>query len=116
VVANFDDDNIARRRLLKTPRGPENVCSTPAFMSTTPFNFAAGAMFGMWVGTAVMLAGCVIGSLFNFLLARYFARDWAKRKMEQSGALTGLHFDILTYRSTNIRTSSLKLLEKKEAG
>mmetsp|Transcript_22593 Transcript_22593/g.49491 ORF Transcript_22593/g.49491 Transcript_22593/m.49491 type:complete len:239 (-) Transcript_22593:519-1235(-) len=64
--------------------------STPAFMSTTPFNFAAGAMFGIWIGTVVMLAGCVIGSLFNFLIARYLARDWAKRKTEQSEMLSAL--------------------------
>lgn len=40
---------------------------------------AAGAMFGSWVGVAVVAAGATLGAASAFALARWFARDAVER-------------------------------------
>lgn len=53
------------------------------FCPGTPFNLAAGFLFGIWIGIGVAMAGCMLGAGFAFLLGRTIARDWIKGKMEQ---------------------------------
>jgi len=53
------------------------------FCPGTPFNLAAGFLFGIWIGIGVAMAGCMFGAGFAFLLGRTIARDWIKSKMEQ---------------------------------
>lgn len=38
-------------------------------ISTTPLNWAVGGLFGVALGAAVMLLGCLIGSIVNFVRA-----------------------------------------------
>ena len=66
------------------------VLTVSAFMTTTPLNFAAGAIFGILPGAIIFNAGCAIGSLINFLLGRFFLRSWARRKLEESPTLKAL--------------------------
>jgi uncharacterized membrane protein YdjX (TVP38/TMEM64 family) len=54
------------------------------FFPVVPFVLLAGAnviVFGLWYGFILSWAFAVLGAIFNFLLARYAARDWAERKM-----------------------------------
>jgi uncharacterized membrane protein YdjX (TVP38/TMEM64 family) len=44
-------------------------------------NAAAGAIWGIATGTAVVSIGRVLGSTATFLLARYFTRRWQERRM-----------------------------------
>lgn len=44
------------------------------FCPGTPFNLAAGFLFGLWIGTGVALGGCVLGALIAFLLGRTIFR------------------------------------------
>jgi len=53
------------------------------FCPGTPFNLAAGFLFGMGLGCCVSLGGCILGSCLAFLLGRTIARDWVKDKMEK---------------------------------
>jgi len=52
------------------------------FCPGTPFNMAAGFLYGIVLGCAVSLAGCILGSVIAFVLGRTIARDWVKAKME----------------------------------
>jgi len=53
------------------------------FCPGTPFNLAAGFLFGMGLGTGVAMGGCVLGALVAFLLGRTIFREWVKKKMEK---------------------------------
>eukprot|EP00051_Salpingoeca_urceolata_P014257 m.181126 g.181126 ORF g.181126 m.181126 type:complete len:323 (-) comp18032_c0_seq1:1625-2593(-) len=56
---------------------------TPLFLPTTPLNLCAGAVLGVWVGSLVAMAGCVLGALLNFGIARYSPLNaWAKDKLD----------------------------------
>jgi len=52
------------------------------FCPGTPFNLAAGYLFGIYIGTGVALGGCMMGAVVAFILGRTLARDWVKGKME----------------------------------
>eukprot|EP01114_Cavostelium_apophysatum_P019346 TRINITY_DN620_c0_g1_i1.p1 TRINITY_DN620_c0_g1~~TRINITY_DN620_c0_g1_i1.p1 ORF type:complete len:470 (-),score=78.47 TRINITY_DN620_c0_g1_i1:39-1448(-) len=52
------------------------------FCPGTPFNLAAGFLFGMWIGVGVAMAGCMLGAGGAFFLGRTLARDWVKSKMD----------------------------------
>jgi len=47
----------------------------------TPFNLAAGFLFGIWLGNLVSITGCIAGATFAFLIGRTLARDWAQQQM-----------------------------------
>eukprot|EP01091_Cochliopodium_minus_P006270 TRINITY_DN16152_c0_g1_i1.p1 TRINITY_DN16152_c0_g1~~TRINITY_DN16152_c0_g1_i1.p1 ORF type:complete len:296 (-),score=68.40 TRINITY_DN16152_c0_g1_i1:29-916(-) len=49
----------------------------------TPFNLAAGFLFGIWIGSLVTVIGCFLGGFFGFILGRYIIRSWAEKMMEQ---------------------------------
>jgi len=41
---------------------------------------AAGALFGLWGGFAVSLAGTLLAAAIGFVVARYLARGWVERR------------------------------------
>jgi len=47
----------------------------------TPFNLAAGFLFGIWLGSLVTVAGSDIGATLAFLIGRTLGRDWAQRQV-----------------------------------
>lgn len=57
------------------------------FFPTSFLTFAAGAVYGFWVGTLLVLAGNGLGSLLCLLLTRYLFRGWASRQLEKSKRL-----------------------------
>jgi uncharacterized membrane protein YdjX (TVP38/TMEM64 family) len=59
-------------------------------ISTTPLNWAVGGLFGIWMGAAIMLLGCVLGSIVNFVIGRYLAKGWATRQLESSPILKSI--------------------------
>jgi len=44
----------------------------------TPFNLAAGFLFGIWLGAAVTIIGCDLGATMAFILGRTLGKDWAQ--------------------------------------
>jgi uncharacterized membrane protein YdjX (TVP38/TMEM64 family) len=52
-----------------------------AILPLSPFAIAAGAIFGFWGGFIAITIGTNLGSVFNFLLARYIARDTISRRL-----------------------------------
>lgn len=53
------------------------MCMLPV----SPMGLAAGLFFGFWKGLGVLMFACAIGATVNFLLVRYFARDFVRRKL-----------------------------------
>jgi uncharacterized membrane protein YdjX (TVP38/TMEM64 family) len=51
----------------------------PGILLTT----AAGALYGVVIGTLIVSPASVLGATLAFVIARYFARDWVHRKLEQ---------------------------------
>jgi uncharacterized membrane protein YdjX (TVP38/TMEM64 family) len=49
------------------------------FIPASFLTFAAGAVWGFWGGTTLVLAGNSLGSLLCLLITRYLLRDWASR-------------------------------------
>jgi len=43
---------------------------TPLMLTTTPLNVGAGALYGVWLGTAATLVGAVAGAWLCFVIAR----------------------------------------------
>ena len=48
--------------------------------SVLSMSLAAGAIFGPWWGTLIVLAALTIGDSLGFLVARYLLRDWVQRR------------------------------------
>ncbi len=46
------------------------------FIPGSLLSIAAGAIYGFWGGSLLVLAGNGVGSLLNLLIARYFLHDW----------------------------------------
>lgn len=55
----------------------------------TIFIIAAGASFGIGAAPIILVAGC-LGSAVAFLLSRYVASDWFRRKLEQRPRLEAI--------------------------
>ena len=53
---------------------------TILFVPGAIFGLAGGALFGPLWGTALNLAGATLGATAAFLIARYLAADWVRRK------------------------------------
>jgi hypothetical protein len=52
------------------------------FCPGTPFNLAAGFMFGVWIGSIVAVLGCVAGSVIAFICGKTIARGKKIIKMK----------------------------------
>lgn len=50
----------------------------------TPFNLAAGYLFGIWLGAAVTIVGCDLGATLAFLLGRTLGKDWAQEQVAKN--------------------------------
>jgi uncharacterized membrane protein YdjX (TVP38/TMEM64 family) len=65
--------------------------ATPLFVTTTPLNIGAGAVYGVMRGSFVSLAGTTAGALFCFVATRFGpGREWARAKIAASKTLTAL--------------------------
>jgi uncharacterized membrane protein YdjX (TVP38/TMEM64 family)/rhodanese-related sulfurtransferase len=53
---------------------------TVLFVPGAIFGLAGGALFGPLWGTLLNLAGATLGATASFLIARYLAADWVRRK------------------------------------
>lgn len=53
------------------------------FLPGTPFNLAAGFLFGWLSGTCVALGGAMLGAAIAFVLGRTIAREWVKEKVSR---------------------------------
>jgi uncharacterized membrane protein YdjX (TVP38/TMEM64 family) len=56
------------------------LCFVPGSILT----LAAGAVYGFWEGTLLVLAGNGLGALLSLLITRYLLRDWAKKQFAKS--------------------------------
>lgn len=54
--------------------------ATVAFIPGSILTLAAGAIFGIVEGVALVFAGAVLGSTAAFVVGRYLARDWVERR------------------------------------
>ncbi len=46
------------------------ACTVSVFISTTPLNLAAAAVYGIVPSALLVCAGCTLGSMVNFSIAR----------------------------------------------
>ena len=56
---------------------------TVLFVPGAIFGLAGGALFGPFWGTLLNLAGATLGATASFLIARYLAADWVRRRAGQ---------------------------------
>lgn len=62
------------------------VLLMPAFLLT----LAAGFVFGLPFGVALVSAGSTLGACSSFLVGRYFARGWVERRIESHSGFRAL--------------------------
>lgn len=56
--------------------------ATVAFVPGVALTLAAGVVFGIAEGVAIVFVGATLGATAAFLVARYAARDWVERRLE----------------------------------
>jgi uncharacterized membrane protein YdjX (TVP38/TMEM64 family) len=54
------------------------------------FTLAAGAMFGLGLGTVYVMIGAYIGATVSFLIARYAARGMLERRLAESARFVAI--------------------------
>lgn len=54
---------------------------TPPIPLSALFALVGGALFGPWLGTAVLFANAVLSATLAFLAARYLLHDWVQRNL-----------------------------------
>jgi uncharacterized membrane protein YdjX (TVP38/TMEM64 family) len=60
------------------------------FIPASVLTFAAGAVYGFWGGTLLVLAGNGLGSILCLLVTRYLFRNWAARHLNKRPKLKAL--------------------------
>ena len=60
------------------------IVATVLFVPGLLITMAAGVLFGVVKGTALVSIGSVIGASLAFLIGRYVARDWVAKRIEGS--------------------------------
>lgn len=50
----------------------------------TPFNLAAGFLFGIWWGALVTIVGCDLGATLAFMVGRTLGKDWAQAQVAKN--------------------------------
>jgi uncharacterized membrane protein YdjX (TVP38/TMEM64 family) len=53
------------------------------FIPGSILTLAAGAVYGFWAGTLLVLIGNGLGALSSLLITRYLLRDWAKKQFDK---------------------------------
>ncbi len=63
------------------------------------FSLAGGALFGLWLGTAIVWSASIIGATLAFWSSRYLLRDWLQRRFSRQiiAVNLGLERDGLFY-------------------
>lgn len=54
------------------------------FLPGSALSLGAGAVYGFWLGTVVVLVSSTVGAQVNFLMARYLLRGWLRRVVGSS--------------------------------
>ena len=60
------------------------------FFPASVLTLAAGALFGLGMGTVVCSTGATLGAAFSFLIGRYLAREWIEVKMQGSAKFSAV--------------------------
>jgi uncharacterized membrane protein YdjX (TVP38/TMEM64 family) len=55
--------------------------ATVFFLPGSVLTLAGGALFGPWWGTLFNLTGATLGAALAFLVSRYVAADWVRRRV-----------------------------------
>ncbi len=58
--------------------------ATVLFIPGSLLTIKGGCLFGFFWGSIYVLIGALLGTIFAFLIGRYFSRDWVTRKMAKS--------------------------------
>ena len=61
-----------------------------AFIPASLLTLAAGAIFGLWIGIALVVVGATLGAVCSFLIARYGARARVERWLSGNARLRAL--------------------------
>ena len=61
--------------------------ATILFVPGTIFGLTGGALFGPLWGAVLNLTGVTLGATAAFLVARYAAADWVRRKVGGAGSI-----------------------------
>jgi uncharacterized membrane protein YdjX (TVP38/TMEM64 family) len=107
------------------------------FIPGSVLTLGAGAVYGFWGGTVLVLAGNGLGSLLSLLVTRYLLRDWAKKLFARHAKLRAVEdavqhdgwrivclarlspvmpYSLINYSLGLTRISALKFLLATEAG
>lgn len=57
------------------------------FIPGSVLTVAAGAVYGFWAGSALVLAGNGLGAALSLLVTRFLLRDWASRRIAKHPGL-----------------------------
>jgi uncharacterized membrane protein YdjX (TVP38/TMEM64 family) len=60
------------------------VVAQLCMLPVSPLGMATGLFFGFWTGLFTLMIACAVGSSVNFLLVRWFARDFVRRKLQKN--------------------------------
>jgi len=56
------------------------AAATILFLPGSLLTMVGGALFGPWLGTLFNLTGAILGATLAFLMSRYLASDWVRKK------------------------------------
>jgi uncharacterized membrane protein YdjX (TVP38/TMEM64 family) len=60
------------------------------FIPGSILTLGAGAIYGFWEGTVLVLAGNGLGALLSLIITRYLLRDWARKQFQRSEKLRAI--------------------------
>lgn len=60
------------------------VLATVLFAPGLPLTLAAGALWGVWQGTAIVSVASTLGATSAFVVGRHLARDWVEQRIADS--------------------------------
>ena len=58
------------------------IVATVAFIPGSVLTLGAGVLFGVVLGSLYVFVGATLGAIAAFLVGRYLARDWVRKKIE----------------------------------
>lgn len=74
---------VARRGAAAVPFVVLYACAAVVLLPDSLLTIAAGALFGLAWGLALVSMGSMLGAAAGFFLGRSFARDWVRRRTER---------------------------------